>query len=105
MATYQSYHAVSLYGQLADMGEISTIAAQHGNIPVIEDAAQSFGAMYKGSRSCNLSTIGCISFFPSKPLDCYGDGVAIFTNDDAIELKQVERFECTGKANAMCILE
>ncbi|MCM0028602.1 MAG: DegT/DnrJ/EryC1/StrS family aminotransferase [Polynucleobacter sp.] len=75
---------VSLYGQTADMDEINTIAASHGNIPVIEDAAQSFGATYKGRKSCNLSTIGCTSFFPSKPLGCYGDGGAIFTNDDAL---------------------
>lgn len=75
---------VSLYGQCADMDEINAIAARHGNIPVIEDAAQSFGATYKGRRSCNLSTIGCTSFFPSKPLGCYGDGGAVFTNDDAL---------------------
>jgi UDP-2-acetamido-2-deoxy-ribo-hexuluronate aminotransferase len=74
---------VSLYGQPADMDEINAIAAKH-NLPVIEDAAQSFGAQYKGKKSCNLSTIGCTSFFPSKPLGCYGDGGAIFTNDDAI---------------------
>jgi UDP-2-acetamido-2-deoxy-ribo-hexuluronate aminotransferase len=74
---------VSLYGQPADMDEINTIAAKH-NLPVIEDAAQSFGAQYKGKKSCNLSTIGCTSFFPSKPLGCYGDGGAIFTNDDTI---------------------
>lgn len=73
---------VSLYGQVAAMDEINLIAAKHGNIPVIEDAAQSFGAEYKGQKSCNLSTIGCTSFFPSKPLGCYGDGGAIFTNDD-----------------------
>ncbi|MCF8053878.1 MAG: DegT/DnrJ/EryC1/StrS family aminotransferase [Deltaproteobacteria bacterium] len=75
---------VSLYGQPANMDEINAIAARHGNIPVIEDAAQSFGATYKGKKSCNLSTIGCTSFFPSKPLGCYGDGGSIFTNDDAI---------------------
>jgi len=75
---------VSLYGQPADMDEINAIAGRHGNIPVIEDAAQSFGAEYKGKKSCNLSTIGCTSFFPSKPLGCYGDGGAIFTNDDTI---------------------
>jgi len=73
---------VSLYGQPADMDEINAIAARHGNLPVIEDAAQSFGATYKGRKSCNLSTIGCTSFFPSKPLGCYGDGGAIFTNND-----------------------
>lgn len=75
---------VSLYGQTADMDAINSIAAEHGNLPVIEDAAQSFGATYKGRQSCNLSTIGCTSFFPSKPLGCYGDGGAIFTNDDAL---------------------
>ena len=75
---------VSLYGQPADMDEINAIAARHGNITVIEDAAQSYGATYKGKKSCNLSTIGCTSFFPSKPLGCYGDGGAIFTNDDSI---------------------
>ena len=75
---------VSLYGQPADMDQINTIASQNGGIPVIEDAAQSFGATYKGVRSCNLSTIGCTSFFPSKPLGCYGDGGAIFTNDSEI---------------------
>jgi UDP-2-acetamido-2-deoxy-ribo-hexuluronate aminotransferase len=75
---------VSLYGQPADMDEINTIAARHGNLPVIEDAAQSFGADYHGRKSCNLSTFGCTSFFPSKPLGCYGDGGAIFTSDDAL---------------------
>jgi len=74
---------VSLYGQPADMDEINAIANRHG-LAVIEDAAQSFGATYKGRRSCNLSTIGCTSFFPSKPLGCYGDGGALFTNDDKL---------------------
>lgn len=74
---------VSLYGQPADMDEIKTIAEKYG-LPVIEDAAQSFGATYKGKKSCNLSAIGCTSFFPSKPLGCYGDGGAIFTSDDAL---------------------
>lgn len=74
---------VSLYGQCADMDAINAIAARHG-VPVIEDGAQSFGALYKGRRSCNLSTLGCTSFFPSKPLGCYGDGGAIFGNDDAL---------------------
>ena len=74
---------VSLYGQASDMDELNAIAARHG-IPVIEDAAQSFGALYKGRKSCNLSAIGCTSFFPSKPLGCYGDGGALFTSDDAL---------------------
>lgn len=74
---------VSLYGQVADMDEINAIADRHG-LAVIEDAAQSFGATYRGRKSCNLSTFGCTSFFPSKPLGCYGDGGAIFTSDDRL---------------------
>ncbi len=74
---------VALYGQPADMDEINAIAARHG-LAVIEDAAQSFGATYRGRKSCALSTIGCTSFFPSKPLGCYGDGGAAFTDDDAL---------------------
>jgi UDP-2-acetamido-2-deoxy-ribo-hexuluronate aminotransferase len=74
---------VSLYGQTADMDEINAIAAKH-KLAVIEDAAQSFGASYKGKKSCNLSTVGCTSFFPSKPLGVYGDGGAIFTSDSAL---------------------
>jgi UDP-2-acetamido-2-deoxy-ribo-hexuluronate aminotransferase len=100
---------VSLYGQVADMDAINAIAVRHG-LAVIEDAAQSFGATYwgtpktsqamsapqggalslgrpgaeQGKKSCNLSTFGCTSFFPSKPLGCYGDGGALFTNDDAL---------------------
>lgn len=83
---------VSLYGQCADFDAINAIAARHG-IPVIEDAAQSFGATYKGQRSCNLTTIACTSFFPSKPLGCYGDGGAIFTSDDELAkvLRQIAR--------------
>ncbi|MBO1107372.1 DegT/DnrJ/EryC1/StrS family aminotransferase [Plesiomonas shigelloides] len=83
---------VSLYGQCADFDAINAIAAKHG-IPVIEDAAQSFGASYKGKKSCNLSTIACTSFFPTKPLGCYGDGGAIFTNDDelALVMRQIAR--------------
>jgi UDP-2-acetamido-2-deoxy-ribo-hexuluronate aminotransferase len=73
---------VSLYGQMPDLERINEIAAAHGGIPVIEDAAQSFGAAVAGRRSCGASTIGCTSFFPSKPLGCYGDGGAIFTSDE-----------------------
>lgn len=72
---------VSLYGQCADFDAINAIAKKHG-IPVIEDGAQSFGALYKGKRSCGLSDIGSTSFFPSKPLGAYGDAGALFTNDD-----------------------
>ncbi|MHC8345304.1 DegT/DnrJ/EryC1/StrS family aminotransferase [Pseudomonas sp. RT6P73] len=83
---------VSLYGQCADFDAINAIAQRHG-IPVIEDAAQSFGASYKGRRSCNLSAVACTSFFPSKPLGCYGDGGAIFTNDAALAvvIRQIAR--------------
>ena len=83
---------VSLYGQCADMDTINAIAEKHG-LTVIEDAAQSLGGSYKGRKSGNLSTISCTSFFPSKPLGCYGDGGAIFTNDDALAtiLRQIAR--------------
>lgn len=74
---------VSLYGQCADFDAINAIAAKH-RLPVIEDAAQSFGATYKGRRSNALSLIGATSFFPSKPLGCYGDGGALFTDDDEL---------------------
>ncbi len=77
---------VSLYGQVADMEALSQIA-EHYQLPVIEDAAQSFGASYRGKKSAGLSTIGCTSFFPTKPLGCYGDGGACFTNEDELALK------------------
>lgn len=74
---------VSLYGQCADMDPINVIADKN-RLPVIEDAAQSFGATYKGRKSCGLTTIGSTSFFPSKPLGGYGDGGALFTNDEKL---------------------
>lgn len=77
---------VSLYGQCANFDEINTLAKKY-RLPVIEDGAQSFGATYKGKKSCSLTTIGCTSFFPSKPLGCYGDGGAAFTNDDGLAKK------------------
>jgi UDP-2-acetamido-2-deoxy-ribo-hexuluronate aminotransferase len=80
---------VSLYGQCADFDEINALAVQY-NLPVIEDAAQSFGATYKNRHSCALTTIGCTSFFPSKPLGCYGDGGACFTNDPELALRMNE---------------
>lgn len=93
---------VSLFGQPADMDQINHIAQRH-NLAVIEDAAQSFGATYRGKKSCNLSTVGCTSFFPSKPLGCYGDGGALFTNDEELasaarEIRvhgQSRRYVCT----------
>lgn len=74
---------VSLFGQTADMRKLQAIADRHG-LPIIEDAAQSLGATHHGRQSGALSTFGCVSFFPSKPLGCYGDGGALFTNDDAL---------------------
>jgi len=81
---------INLYGQCADMDLINEIAKAH-QLPVIEDAAQSFGATYRGKKSCSLSTIGCTSFFPTKPLGCYGDGGACFTDDEdlATKLRQI----------------
>jgi UDP-2-acetamido-2-deoxy-ribo-hexuluronate aminotransferase len=76
---------VALYGQPADMAEIGAVAARH-SLPVIDDAAQSFGADYQGRKSCSLATLSCTSFFPSKPLGCYGDGGAIFTDDGELAL-------------------
>ena len=77
---------VSLYGQIPNIDSINEIALKH-NLPVIEDGAQSFGATYKGKKSCNVSTIGTTSFFPAKPLGCFGDGGAVFTNDDELAEK------------------
>ena len=74
---------VSLFGQMAEMDVINEIASKY-NLAVIEDAAQSFGASYKSNNSCNSSTIGCTSFFPAKPLGCFGDGGAVFTNDSKL---------------------
>lgn len=79
---------VSLFGQAADFDAINAIAQSH-RLPVVEDAAQSFGASYKGRKSGNLSTLACTSFFPSKPLGCYGDGGAVFTSDP--ELARIAR--------------
>jgi UDP-2-acetamido-2-deoxy-ribo-hexuluronate aminotransferase len=74
---------VSLFGQMPDYDRINAIAAKHG-VAVIEDGAQSFGATQRGRRSCGVTLIGSTSFFPAKPLGCYGDGGALFTNDDAL---------------------
>ncbi len=77
---------VNLYGQMPDYDAIKAIAAKY-EIPIIEDAAQSFGATQKGHQSGSVTEIGCTSFYPAKPLGCYGDGGAIFTNDDALASK------------------
>ena len=92
---------VSIYGQCPDMDAINAIAKKY-NLPVIEDAAQSFGATYKGKKSCNLSTIGSTSFFPSKPLGCYGDGGALFTNDDELAENSVG-FACMDRNASITI--
>ena len=83
---------VSLYGQPANFKRINEIASKHKLI-VIEDAAQSFGSEQNGIKSCNLSDIACTSFFPTKPLGCYGDGGAMFTSDENIakQLRQIAR--------------
>ena len=83
---------VSLFGQCADMDQINQIASRH-QLVVIEDAAQSFGAVQNGNSSCNLSTIACTSFFPAKPLGCYGDGGAIFTSDESL----AEQIRCLAR--------
>lgn len=77
---------VSLFGQMPDYGRINALAAKHG-ITVIEDGAQSFGATQQGRRSCGVTRIASTSFFPAKPLGCYGDGGALFTDDDALNEK------------------
>jgi UDP-2-acetamido-2-deoxy-ribo-hexuluronate aminotransferase len=77
---------VSLYGHMPDYEKINEIAAKHG-ISVIEDGAQSFGATQNEKKSCNTTLVGCTSFFPSKPLGCFGDGGAMFTNDDDLAMK------------------
>ncbi len=86
---------VSVYGQCVDMDKINTIAGRFG-IPVIEDGAQSLGSTYKGQQSCSMSTISCTSFFPSKPLGCYGDGGMCFTNDDELN-KNIRQIKNHGQ--------
>jgi UDP-2-acetamido-2-deoxy-ribo-hexuluronate aminotransferase len=88
--------AVSLFGQCADFDEINGIANRN-NLWVIEDAAQSFGATYNGKRSCSLTDIAVTSFFPSKPLGCYGDGGAIFTNNEGLA-KQLRLLRSHGQS-------
>jgi UDP-2-acetamido-2-deoxy-ribo-hexuluronate aminotransferase len=87
---------VGIYGQPADMTAINAVAAKHG-LPVIEDAAQSFGSTHHGRPSGGLSLIGCTSFFPSKPLGCYGDGGAVFTNDDELA-QRMQQIHVHGQA-------
>ncbi len=86
---------VSLFGQMVELEEINNIASKY-NLPVIEDAAQSFGASRNANKSCSMTTIACTSFFPAKPLGCYGDGGAIFTNDDFLneKIRRVKNHGC-----------
>jgi UDP-2-acetamido-2-deoxy-ribo-hexuluronate aminotransferase len=74
---------VSLFGQMPDYDRINALAAQHG-LPVLEDAAQSFGAEQRGRKSGGVTTIGSTSFFPAKPLGCFGEGGALFCHDDQL---------------------
>ncbi len=87
--------AVDLFGLPADYDNLNAIAGQHG-LFVLEDAAQSFGAEYKGKRACNLTAIGCTSFFPAKPLGCYGDGGMCFTDNENL-YETVQSLRVHGK--------
>ena len=88
---------VSIFGQTPDFDAINAIAAKH-KLPVVEDAAQRFGARYKDKKSCGLTLIGSTSFFPAKPLGCYGDGGAVFTNDTELN-KKMEMIRVHGQAS------
>lgn len=92
--------AVSLYGVPADFERLNALAQRHA-IPVIEDAAQSYGASLDGRRSCNLATVGCASFFPTKTLGGAGDGGAVFTNDPVLAqgLREIRDHGQSGKYN------
>ena len=89
---------VGIYGQSADLEAISIIAEKHGGIAIIEDAAQCFGATHHGRMACSSTLIGCTSFFPSKPLGCYGDGGAVFTNDSELA-DTMEQIRVHGQAS------
>ncbi len=89
--------AVNIFSQCADYDQINAIAKDH-NLFVVEDAAQSYRAQYKGKMSCSLSNVGCTSFFPAKPLGCFGDGGMIFTNDDNIA-KEIKSIRVHGKGD------
>jgi UDP-2-acetamido-2-deoxy-ribo-hexuluronate aminotransferase len=94
---------VSLFGQMPDYAEINRIAAKH-NLPVLEDGAQSFGASQNGHKSCALTTIGSTSFFPAKPLGCYGDGGALFSNDDTLAARMRDIRTHGGKRHHHTVL-
>jgi UDP-2-acetamido-2-deoxy-ribo-hexuluronate aminotransferase len=94
---------VSLFGQMPDYEEVNRIAAKH-NLPVLEDGAQSFGALHNGRKSCAVTTIGSTSFFPAKPLGCYGDGGALFTDDDALATRMRDIRTHGGKRHHHTVL-
>lgn len=89
--------AVDLFGQCADYDRIHAIARSK-NLFVIEDAAQSFGATYKGKKACSLAEMAATSFFPAKPLGCYGDGGMVFTDDDGLA-RMIESIRVHGKGS------
>lgn len=86
---------VSIFGQPADFAELNMIAKKAG-LMVIEDAAQSFGGTYQGQKSCHLSPLAATSFFPAKPLGCYGDGGAVFTDDSDL-FRKMEQIRVHGQ--------
>jgi len=94
---------VSLFGQMPDFEAIHRIASAH-SLPVLEDGAQSFGATQNGRKSCGVSTIGSTSFFPAKPLGCYGDGGALFTDDDALATRMRDIRTHGGKRHHHTVL-
>lgn len=88
---------VDLFGLPCDYERINAVAERHG-LKVIEDAAQSFGSEYRGRKACSLAWCGCTSFFPAKPLGCYGDGGAILTDSDELH-EQLESIRIHGKGS------
>ena len=86
---------VSIFGQCAELSKLEKLAKKY-KVPIIEDAAQSFGAKHNKKYSCNFGEIGCTSFFPSKPLGCYGDGGACFTNSSKLA-KKIKKLRIHGQ--------
>ncbi|CAH1776817.1 unnamed protein product, partial [Owenia fusiformis] len=93
--------AVSVYGLIADLDGIEGLlkSSNRQDVTLIEDASHSFGAKKNGKRSCNFSKIACTSFYPMKPLGCYGDGGAIFTSDTnlATKMRIISRHGMVGR--------
>lgn len=95
---------VNIYGQMAEYDELNKISQKY-HVPVIEDGAQSFGATYKGRKSCSMTLIGTTSFFPTKPLGCYGDGGACFTDNEelAVKMRMIKNHGCKRRFEHECI--